>query len=73
LRIIGDQSIDMTEPLWRYFKTARFLEFLHSSRLYFAAVRQFEDPFEGAVAVFPYGFPVDRRYAELELLASSGI
>lgn len=66
MRIIGDQSIDMAEPLWRYFKTERFLEFLQSSRLYFAAVRQFEDPFEGAVAVLPSGFPVDPRYADLE-------
>lgn len=66
MRIIGSQEIDPTEPLWRYFKTERFLELLESSHLYFAAARQFEDPFEGAVAVLPPGFPVDPRYAELE-------
>ncbi len=56
----------MAEPLWRYFKTDRFLDILQSSRLYFAAALQFEDPFEGAVAVLPPGFPVDPRYANLE-------
>jgi hypothetical protein len=66
LRIIGNQELDMTEPLWRYFKTERFLELLQSSQLYFASARQFEDPFEGAVAVLPPGFPVDPRYTELE-------
>src|SRR5690606_31304270 len=36
-----------TERLWRYFKVERFLESLRSRSLYFAAARQFEDPFEG--------------------------
>ena len=57
VRIIGDESIDMAEPLWRYFKTERFLELLRNSSLYFSSARQFEDPFEGAVAVVPFGFP----------------
>ncbi|MGM0857677.1 MAG: DUF2971 domain-containing protein [Pseudomonadota bacterium] len=67
MRIIGNQELDMNEPLWRYFKTERFLELLQSSQLYFASARQFEDPFEGAVAVLPPGFPVDPRYAEPKL------
>ncbi len=67
MRIIGDESIDMAEPLWRYFKTERFLELLRNSSLYFSSARQFEDPFEGAVAVVPFGFPVDPRYAKQEL------
>lgn len=66
LRIIGNQELDMSEPLWRYFKTERFLDLLQSSHLYFASARQFTDPFEGAVAVLPAGFPVDPRYAEIE-------
>ena len=67
MRIIENQEIDMNEPLWRYFKTERFLEMLKSSHLYFASARQFDDPFEGAVAVLPPGFPVDPRYADLDL------
>lgn len=63
LRLIRDESLDMAEPLWRYFTTGRFLELLQSGQLYFAAARQFEDPFEGAVAVLKPGFPVDSRYA----------
>jgi hypothetical protein len=66
LRIIGNQELDMNEPLWRYFKTERFLELLQSSHLYFASARQFADPFEGAVAILPAGFPIDPRYAEIE-------
>lgn len=66
MRIIDNQEIDMREPLWRYFKTERFLELLQSNHLYFAAARQFQDPFEGAVAVLPPGFPADPRYAEPE-------
>ncbi|GAO72646.1 hypothetical protein [Comamonas sp. E6] len=66
MRIIGNQELDMDEPLWRYFRTERFLELLQSSQLYFASARQFDDPFEGAVAVLPPGFPVDPRYAEVE-------
>lgn len=56
----------MNEPLWRYFKTERFLELLQSNHLYFASARQFQDPFEGAVAVLPAGFPIDPRYAKPE-------
>lgn len=35
-----------------------------TSSIYFASARQFEDRFEGAVAVMPPGFPVDPRHAE---------
>lgn len=66
LRIIGNKEFDTAEPLWRYFKTERFLELLDSGQMYFAAAKEFEDPFEGAVAVFPTGLPVHPRYAEVE-------
>ena len=66
VRIIGNQELNMSEPLWRHFKTERFMELLQSSQLYFASARQFEDPFEGAVAVLPPGFPVDTCYAKPE-------
>jgi hypothetical protein len=67
VRVIGKQELDLNEPLWRYFRTERFLELLQSGHLYFASARQFDDPFEGAVAVLPPGFPVDPRYTQLEL------
>jgi hypothetical protein len=66
LQIIANQQLDMNEPLWRYFKTERFLELLQSSQLYFSSARQFKDRFEGAVAVISAGFPVDPRYAEID-------
>lgn len=54
------------EVLWRYFKPHRFESTLNSRRLHFAAARQFDDPFEGAVAVLPHDFPVDSRYAQMD-------
>ncbi|SEM52276.1 hypothetical protein SAMN05518845_13113 [Variovorax sp. YR750] len=66
MRIAFDESVDLEEPLWRYFKTERFLDLLNTGELYFASTRQFQDPFEGAVAVLAPGFPVDPRYAQLE-------
>jgi hypothetical protein len=63
----------MNEPptseqmLWRYFRPERFSEALQTNTLYFASARQFEDPFEGAVAVLPHDWPVDPRYGELEI------
>lgn len=66
MRIIGNQNLNMSESLWRYFKTDRFLDLMRSSQLYFASARQFQDPFEGAVAVLSPDFPVDSRYVEHE-------
>ena len=55
-----------SEPLWRYFKTDRLAESLRSRTLHFPSARQFEDPFEGALAIQPHDWPVDPRYGELE-------
>jgi hypothetical protein len=66
LRIALDEAVDLDEPLWRYFKPNRFHDFLTTGEIYFASARQFQDPFEGAVAVLPPGFPVDPRYTERE-------
>jgi hypothetical protein len=60
-----DESPEL--PLWKYFRPERFAEALASRRLYFASATQFEDPFEGAVAVLPHDWPVDPRYAEPEM------
>jgi len=35
-------------------------------RVHFASASQFEDPFEGAVAVLPPDFPVDHRYSDMD-------
>lgn len=66
LRIVGDNQLDREEPLWRYFKTERFSELMQSGHLYFASARQFQDRFEGAVAILSPDLPVDPRYAEPE-------
>lgn len=65
MRIVGE-PFDWDEPLWRYFKTERFVNLVDSGHLYFASAREFEDKFEGAVAVMPQGFPIDPRYAEMD-------
>ncbi|CAN0641285.1 DUF2971 domain-containing protein [Burkholderia cepacia] len=66
MRFVFDDDIDLDEPVWRYLRVERFQEFLGVGELYFASARQFQDPFEGAVAVLPPGFPVDPRYTDLE-------
>jgi hypothetical protein len=61
-----DEEVAPGEPLWRYFRPERFVEALRSRALYFPSARQFEDPFEGAVAVLPHDWPVDPRYTGLD-------
>jgi len=62
MREIYINSIDWKEQLWRYFSTDRFLDLLESGTLYFAAATQFQDPFEGSVAVVSPEYKVDPRY-----------
>jgi hypothetical protein len=54
------------QKIWRYMHTARFEAILKEKRIYFASANQFNDPFEGAVAVLPYNFPVDHRYNKID-------
>ncbi len=61
-----DEEVLPDEPLWRYFRTERFVAAFHSRAIYFPAAKQFEDPFEGAVAVLPHDWPIDPRYGELD-------
>ncbi len=63
--VIGD-AIDWNEHLWRYFKIDRFVELIDTGSLYFSSAREFEDRFEGSVAVMPAGIPVDPRYKDME-------
>ena len=65
---VWDNDDSLTTSLWRYFKVHRFKEFLNTSQLYFSSAREFEDRFEGAVAVLPPDFSPDPRYSELEHL-----
>src|SRR5438094_10228250 len=65
--VFADTEVDPQRPLWRYLSTERFVATLRSRTLNFSAATQFEDPFEGAVAVLPHDWPVDPRYAEPEL------
>ena len=66
MKEIYENSINWNEQLWRYFSTERFLELLNSSKLYFAAATQFEDPFEGSVALVSPEYKADPRYEEME-------
>ncbi|MBA4388880.1 MAG: DUF2971 domain-containing protein [Verrucomicrobia bacterium] len=55
-------SYDDNQKIWRYMRVGRFEQLLKEKSLRFASANQFEDPFEGAVAVLPYDLPVDPRY-----------
>jgi hypothetical protein len=61
-------SYEPNQKIWRYMRTIRFQELLQSQNLYFASANQFDDRFEGAVAVQPFDFPVDPRYTEMDHL-----
>ena len=66
MREVGDEPVKGCETLWKYFRLERFLSALKESRLYFASANEFNDPFEGAVAVQVNVPPPDPRYAEME-------
>jgi hypothetical protein len=59
-------EVSPDQPLWRYLRAQRFVESVQSRTLHFPSARQFDDPFEGAVAVQPHDWPIDPRYEELE-------
>lgn len=65
MNVVGPE-FEWNQTLWRYLKTPRFSDLMDSGKMHFAAARQFQDRFEGAVAIMPPDFPVDPRYAELE-------
>lgn len=62
---IGDEP-NNTERLWRYFKTERLIDFLSTGELYFASAREFDDKFEGAVAIVSTEYETDLRYSKYE-------
>ena len=64
--IWNDEEVKPDEVLWRYVRTDRLVSALQSRLLHFPSARQFEDPFEGAVAVLAPDFPIDPRYPELD-------
>lgn len=59
-----DEQVNPNETLWRYFRADRLVSALQSRFLHFPSARQFEDPFEGAVAVLAHDFPSDSRYPD---------
>ncbi len=61
-----NEEVSPDQPLWRYLRAQRFVESVQSRALHFPSARQFEDPFEGAVAVLPHEWPIDPHYGELE-------
>ncbi|NEV75925.1 DUF2971 domain-containing protein [Rhodopseudomonas sp. BR0C11] len=66
MRILDGIEVDWTERLWRYCTLDRFDNLLRTSSLYFASANQFDDPFEGAVAVQTDTPPTDPRYLAME-------
>jgi hypothetical protein len=71
MHVVGNSEINWSEDLWRYFKVDRFITTTERGSLYFAAARQFEDKFEGAVAVIPPEDKTDPRYAEPDSIDSA--
>ena len=59
-------TIVADEPLWKYFRPDRFISTLSDGNIYFASANQFDDAFEGAVAVQKSPQETDPRYSEME-------
>ena len=66
MREVLSDTIDWDASLWRYFRPERFINALETRTMYFAAASQFDDEFEGAVAVQVDEGPNDPRYSEME-------
>lgn len=61
----GQDEVAGSERLWKYFQPDRFTQLLTTKSVYFASANQFNDAFEGAVAV-QMTKPTDPRYSEME-------
>lgn len=66
MREIVEGTVVGDEQLWKYFRPERFISMLSENKIYFASANQFEDRFEGAVAVQSLQQEVDLRYAGME-------
>lgn len=66
MREICSDSIEWSTELWKYFKLEHFINCIETSSVYFASANQFDDEFEGAVAVQMNTMPPDSRYEEME-------
>lgn len=66
MRTLDNITYEADRKVWRYMRVRRLEEMITEHRLHFASANQFEDPFEGAVAVLPHGFPVDPRYSGMD-------
>jgi hypothetical protein len=69
--IWSEEEINPNDTLWRYFRPDRLVSTLQSGCLHFPSARQFEDQFEGAVAVLPHDFPSDPRYPDFDPVDSA--
>lgn len=47
-------------------RVSRFEEMIAARQIHFASANQFDDRFEGAVAVQPQDFPIDPRYSDMD-------
>ena len=66
MREICSDCIEWSTELWKYFKLEHFINCIETSSVYFASANQFDDKFEGAVAVQMNTMPPDPRYEEME-------
>lgn len=66
MREIFNGAVVGDEQLWKYFRLERFISMLDENQVYFASANQFDDRFEGAVAVRLPRQKVDPRQVEME-------
>ena len=66
MREIVRGAVNWDASLWRYLRPERFSQVLETRTIHFASANQFEDEFEGAVAVQLNEAPEDPRYVGME-------
>ena len=66
MREICSDCIEWNTELWKYFKLEHFINSIETSSVYFASANQFDDEFEGVVAVQMNTMPPDPGYEEME-------
>ena len=68
---IEENIVNWEQMLWRYFSTERFLETIENSNIYFASAKEFEDHFEGSIAIISNKYEEDPRFSKMSHLENA--
>lgn len=73
MRTFDTINFSPNQKVWRYMRLNRFIEFIENKKLHFACANQFEDRFEGAVAVQPPDSNINHKHSEINQIEQAFI